>query len=62
VSYSEKDGQVILTISREDWQYLLFLLGEAAGKTHLRDHVTDFLNRLNRGNPNWNRYYVGEKK
>jgi hypothetical protein len=61
MSYSERDGQVILTMSREDWQYLLFLLGEAASKTHLRNYVTEFVNRLNSGNPNYTPYQVEDR-
>jgi len=66
MSYREENDQVILTMSREDFQHLLFALGEAAGCVRkfggdLQGELA-FLNRLNQGNPNYTPYQVGEKK
>ncbi len=66
MSYSEKDGQVVLTISREDYNSLIFLLGIATGEALRNGHKLaphlEFLDRLNQGNPNYTPYQVGEKK
>ena len=66
MSYSEKDGQVVLTMSREDYDWILFALGALAGG-RARDGadtmpIVSLLNRLNQGNPNYTPYQVGEKK
>jgi hypothetical protein len=66
MSYSEKDGQVILTMSREDYDWLLMALGMATGLA-ARDScdVTpwlDVVNRLNSGNPNYTPYQVEAEK
>ena len=47
MSYSEENGQVTLTISREDYDCLLMCLGSAA---------LELVNRLNQGNPNYRPY------
>jgi hypothetical protein len=66
MSYSERDGQVVLTMSREDWDAMLIRLGIAAhwmmahGGTWKRE--LDLLNRLNSGNPNYTPYQVEGKK
>ena len=69
MSYSEKDGQVVLTMSREDYERLLFRLGMAAGYEAkcggdlgqaLKANL-EFLNRLYQGNPTYRPYQVGEK-
>ncbi len=54
MSYREENGQVILTMSREDWQNLLITLGYAA---EYRECYA-LLNRLNEGNPNYIPYQV----
>jgi hypothetical protein len=62
VSYSEKDGQVILAMSREDYEFLLVCLGLATSEflrtNDLEDIKTVYslLNRLNEGNPNYTPY------
>lgn len=65
MGYSEKDGQVVLTMSREDYENLLIWL-RAATVAQSRsaadwDRILSFLNRLNQGNPNYTPYQVGEK-
>jgi hypothetical protein len=66
VSYREENGQVILTMSREDYDYLLIALGIATGHAMKQggrpDKCLAFVNRLNSGNPNYTPYQVGEKK
>jgi hypothetical protein len=66
VSYSERDGQVVLTMSREDYETLLIALGIAAGhamKEGARPHkCLAFINRLNEGNPNYTPYQVEAEK
>jgi hypothetical protein len=72
MSYSEKDGQVILTMSREDYDKLLMLVGLGTGivrrnsgmsaaHSKLLDHCTAFMNRLNQGNPHYTPYQVEAK-
>jgi hypothetical protein len=60
MSYHQQNGQVILTMSREDYDWLLFRLGKAtnypgrpkvAGRTLRQDK--EFLNRLHEGNPDY---------
>ncbi|HEY1800058.1 MAG TPA: hypothetical protein VGG46_03905 [Terriglobales bacterium] len=70
MSYSETpDGKIVLTMSRVDYERLVFVLGEAAGRgfsgetTLLAPYaVMDLLNRLNEGNPHYTPYQVPEKK
>jgi hypothetical protein len=64
VSYSEKDGQVLLTMSRDDYDTLLFAFGWAAGSA-LRDkdrgrlnRMLQVINRVNEGNPEYRPYQV----
>lgn len=69
MSYSEQDGQVILTMSREDYERILFRLGAACGvfaenETDICRAIEDdlaLLNRLNQGNPNYTPYQTGGK-
>ena len=68
MSYSEKDGQVVLTMSIEDWQRLLMLLGACSahashgGKSVFQlNDILALLNRLNEGNPHYKPYAVAEK-
>lgn len=56
MSYSEENGQVVLKMSREDYELLIRVLGK--GTT---DFFRKFLNRLNQGNPNYRPYQVEEK-
>jgi hypothetical protein len=67
VSYSEENGQVVLRMSREDYEGLLVWLGYATAqvaKTGMGDldGFLTFLNRLNEGNPHYTPYQVEEKK
>lgn len=60
--YSEENGQVVLRMSREDYESLLMRLGTAftfyAAKPGGRDRELALLNRLNEGNPNYTPYKV----
>jgi hypothetical protein len=70
LSYREENGQVILTMSREDYDELLIVFAAA---THLSltgplgnliygsDQVVALLNRLNSGNPNYTPYQMEKK-
>lgn len=56
MSYGEKDGQVVLTMSRADYETLLICLGAAAGlAVALQPHL-ELMDRLNEGNPNYRPY------
>jgi hypothetical protein len=62
MSYSEKDGQVVLTMSREDYERVLMALGMATGAA-LRGYgplayriLVPLLNRVNEGNPDYTPY------
>jgi hypothetical protein len=61
VSYSEENGQVVLRMSREDFQMLLIVLGYATGGA-IKDAWTpasrmfELMNRINEGNPNFRPY------
>jgi hypothetical protein len=63
VSYREENGQVILTMSIEDYQFVLMLLGAGvAGERILSwKKACELLNRLNQGNPNYTPYQVEGK-
>jgi hypothetical protein len=64
MSYREENGQVVLTMSREDYEKLLWLLGTASGaaaigrSVFLVNDVLRFMDRLNLGNPNYTPYTV----
>lgn len=61
MSYSEKDGQVILTMSREDYADMLMVLKLRAVTSRLRENrenMKQLLNRLNEGNPHYTPYQV----
>jgi hypothetical protein len=66
MSYREENGQVILTMSREDYDLLMIFLGAASG--NIGRHVPSFhrlpdlVNRLNSGNPHYTPYQVEAKK
>ena len=66
MSYSEENGQVILTMSQEDYDALLLRLGMAAGLAAkecpklLNEHVK-MLNRLNEGNPHFRPYQLAKE-
>jgi hypothetical protein len=66
MSYSEENGLVILSMSREDYDLVMRLLGqgsahdiERVGSLH---YILALLNRLNSGNPNYTPYPVEAKK
>ena len=66
MSYREENGQVILTMSREDYERTMRTLGYAAGNA-LRSRegrvaTFELLNRLNSGNPNYTPYQVEAEK
>jgi hypothetical protein len=63
MSFEERDGQVILTMSRYDYLFLKRLLykelaEESRGEA---ESTKQFLNRLNSGNPNYTPYQTGKK-
>ncbi len=63
MSYSENaNGQVVLTLSREDYQLMLMLLGAGAAGARIvsGNRALAFLNRLNEGNPHYTPYQVDE--
>ena len=67
MSYREENGQVILTMSRDDFERVLMRLGAATGlaiqrSANLAETLYDelaLLNRLNEGNPNFTPYKLG---
>ena len=68
MSYSEQDGQVVLTLSRDDYDLLVQVMGYARGAAIENDGplmppraIVELLNRLNQGNPDFTPYQVGEK-
>lgn len=67
MSYSEENGQVILRMSREDYEGLMTLIEREIDTTArpyrpiTRTALIKFLNRLNSGNPNYTSYQVGDK-
>jgi hypothetical protein len=70
MSYREENGQVILTMSREDYGQLIYRLGKSAGivaltaaaqKRRIESHAA-FMNRLNSGNPHYTPYQVETKQ
>jgi hypothetical protein len=62
MSYREENGQVVLTMSREDYERPLISLGYYTGGVLQRGgKINDLLalmNRLNDGNPNYTPYEV----
>jgi hypothetical protein len=62
MSYREENGQVVLTMSREDYERPLISLGYYTGGVLQRGgKINDLLalmNRLNEGNPNYTPYEV----
>jgi len=58
--YREENDQVILTMSREDYQLMLMLLGAGAAGARIVSgkKALEFLNRLNQGNPHYTPYQV----
>jgi len=68
MSYHEENGQVVLTMSRDDYDAVLIRLGIAAGYlSQQRDddafrRTCALLNRLNEGNPHYIPYEVEPEK
>lgn len=66
MSYREENEQVVLTISRTDYNTIIFALGHYAADAalvgrDLRPHL-ERLNRINEGNPHFTPYrFAGEK-
>jgi hypothetical protein len=63
MSYREENGQVVLTMPREDYEIVLMALG-AFTSTVMAEELCGIekmlllLNRLNSGNPNYTPYEV----
>lgn len=73
MSYSEENGQVVLRMSREDYEALnrslytrcsLHSSLSRSAEVRLEElrELCEFLDRLNSGNPNYTPYRVEEKK
>ena len=73
MSYSEEKGQVVLTMSREDYGIVMRALGSFTAPItavalmsnkdgDALDRVFELVDRLNSGNPNYRPYQTGEKK
>ena len=68
MSYSEKDNQVILTMSREDYEVILMALGAFTAPVlggrlvGGLNEMLSFMNRLNSGNPHYTPYQVEAEK
>jgi hypothetical protein len=61
MSYREENGQVILTMSREDYGRICILIGAACDERKTRSLLTlrkntELLNRLNEGNSQYTPY------
>jgi hypothetical protein len=65
MSYSlNPEGQVVLTMNKEDYEFLMLGFGMVLGKSFLGGYppaLVEFLNRLNVGNPLYTPYRMGEK-
>jgi hypothetical protein len=66
MSYSEQDGQVVLTMSREDYSALLCELRLNLSVSHpdglIAERLGGLLDRLNSGNPHYTPYQVEKEK
>lgn len=66
MAYREENGQVVLTMSREDYERVLMICGIAAGLSmgsgrnllFTANEIAALVNRLNEGNPNYTPYEV----
>lgn len=59
MAYREEDGKIVLTLSVEDWQLLLMLLGAGSASRIVQGgKALEFLDRLNEGNPHYTPYQV----
>jgi hypothetical protein len=64
MGYSEENGEVVLRLSRADYEAVLLALGIATGLT-AKDGFpvsgwVELVNRLNQGNPNFQPYATGD--
>ena len=62
MSYREENGEIVLAMSREDYEHLLITLGYAVGvflqqggRAQLRTACA-LVNRINQGNPGYKPY------
>ena len=63
MSYSEENGQVVLRMSREDYEIVLMALGAFTGmRGSSIAPLLALMNRLNEGNPHHTPYQVEAKK
>ncbi len=62
MAYREENGKVVLTLSQEDYQLMLMLLGAGAAGARIvsGNKALAFLNRLNEGNPHYTPYQITE--
>lgn len=60
MSYSEKDGQVTLTMSRDDYERLSQIFALASVPRVFQRTTVELWNRLNQGNPNYTPYQVSD--
>lgn len=64
MSYSEENGQVILTMSRKDYDIVLMALGAFTAMTWDKEkkgvRLLSLLNRLNEGNLSYTPYEISE--
>ena len=61
MSYREENGQVVLTMSREDYETVLMALGAFTVYAYEPRRILEVCNRLNVGNPNYTPYQVPPK-
>jgi hypothetical protein len=62
VSYSEENGEVVLRMSREDYEELDGAVGLAVAWAMTPERIWKMWDRLNSGNPNYTPYQVETKK
>ena len=62
MAYSEKDGQVVLTMTKSDYDFLLRAIGAFTFFVFDRKKVAQIMNRLNSGNPNYTPYQTEPTK
>lgn len=62
LGYREEDGKIVITMTGDDWTHLLILFGQALAEVPRSEWpaALALINRLNRGNPRYVPYDVGE--
>lgn len=60
MSYSEESNDVVLRMSRKDYDALMMNLGAMGIYSYEPHKLHELLDRLNSGNPNYTPYQVGE--